>query len=517
MFSSHLVFDRRRLTHLNLTIEILVARELLVLCIVFVFVLAIVTIVVDDAKHYKMSCTTQAITIASPSTRAKELALSARKLLEDLKELEVGMIASNDWQQCPRRTSLPASSPRRRSHPRRSSPTPSHRQSLFACQPRLDPSASTVLEESIDKKRVTGAFVTFCEHLLFMNHVWKQERQLRALRASIRAIEKEKCSNAFKSFCDRLLLSNRVWQLERQIQDLVVEGERNKRARVAAITHAAKQMAEDVRKEAMIEEFVMELMQELQESKQAVAEMKDEHEKEIREIHGDWLKEYRRLTRENEQLRLEQHARLVEQDVSNELEQSLYDAVGWSQQRIQELESGDGESTLVGDVLDHGSVLFSGSASSVDGMDMDDLTEFDEGMSTVSSATYVSLQEKSSWPVKSSALAGPQRQTKTTRRVSSKSQDSSTEKNRLLSRRQSMALRRVDATPYAGFSFNPLFFGNPETLVVSPSRTESADTSMKVTLKHVPSSTTSLRERKDSTTKTLRSIGPTGTRVPWRF
>lgn len=338
-----------------------------------------------------------------------------------------------------------------------------------------------------------------------MNNVWKQERELRTLQTSLRAAEKAQCSNAFKSFCDRLLLSNRIWQLERQIQELVVEGERNKRARVAAVTHAAKQMAVDVRKEAMVEEFVLELLDELEESKEMVSEIREKHEEEIREIHGDWLKEYRRVVKENEELRLEQHARSAEQEVSNELEQSLYDAAVRGQQRIKELER-DADPTLVGDAFDDVSLLFPGSSSlSVDGTEMDDLTEVD-GMSTMSSATCVSFQELSNWPGKSSTPARQRQQ------GGPKSVDEWMEKRRL-SRRQAASLRKLDTTPYAGFSFNPLFFGNPETLVVSPARVE---TPVKVALKVAPP--TSVRERKDSATRPPRLVGPTGTsRTPWRF
>ncbi|KAJ3570696.1 hypothetical protein NP233_g4226 [Leucocoprinus birnbaumii] len=461
-----------------------------------------------------MSCT-QTITIASPSTRAKELALGARKLLEDLKELEAGMMTSSDWQQRPRRTSsIPSSSSERRSLPRRtsSSANPSRCQNPFSCQPFLNHSTSTTLRDATGKKHVSGEFVTFCEQLLYMNHVWKQERQFSALRASVRSLEKAKCSNAFKSFCDRLLLQNRVWQLERQIQELVVEGERDKRARVAAISRAAQQMAVDVRKEAMIEELVLELMQELQESKEAMHGMKDEHEREIREIQGDWLKEYRRLARENEQLRLQGHARLVEQQVSNELEQSLSDALDHSRQRIHELEDGDGDSTLVGDAFDQESVLFSGSSSTADEAEMDEL-DVDEGLSTVSSGTCVSLPRDSDWPNKSANLAKRKRHSTGT---SAWLQGGSINKQRL-ARRQSVSLRKLDTTPYAGFSFNPLFFGNPETLVVSPSRPESAETPVKVTLKLASSAAVSSRQRTDSVTKSLRSLGPAGSRGPWRF
>lgn len=447
-----------------------------------------------------MACTAQTITIASPSTRAKELALSARKLLEDLKELEVGVMTPNDWQRCPRRV---PSTIRRKSSPHQSPATTPRHQSLFSHQPLLNPASSDILKKSMDKKHVTGTFVTFCEHLLFTNHVWKQERELRSLQASLKAAEKAKCSNAFKSFCDRLLLSNRIWQLERQIQELAAEGERNRRARVAAITHAAKQMAVDVRKEAMVEEFVLELLDELERSKGMVSEMREKHEEEIREIHGDWLKEYRQVVKENEELCLEKHARLAEQEVSNELEQSLYDAV---EHRIKL--DGDSASTLVEDAFDEASLLFPDSSSySVDGTDADDLTEVDEGMSTMSSATCVSFQELSNWSRKSSTLA---RQ----RWKSRKSTDASTEKERL-SRRESGSLRKLETAPYAGFSFNPLFFGNPGTLVVSPSRPENAETPLKVALKLAPP--TLVRERRDSTTRASRLVGPTGTRGPWRF
>lgn len=332
-----------------------------------------------------------------------------------------------------------------------------------------------------------------------MNRIWKQEEQIRGLRASIRAIEKEKSSHAFKSFCDRLLESNRIWQLKRQIRELVEEGERDRRARVAAVAHAAKQMAVDVRKEAMIEEFVVELVEELEESKRRVGEMQGGHEREVREIQGDWLKEYRRVVVENERMRLEHHSRLVEQEVANEVEQSLVEALGWSRQRIGELENADLESTLVGDMEEGESILFSGSEYSVDDTLMDDQVDIDEGMSTTSSATYVSSER------------GASRSAKLGKHAS----DASLRTAAL--RRQS--LRKLDVTPYAGFSFNPLFFGNTETLVVSPSRV--VESPAKVSLKHVSSSKTSLRERKDSVTvKNPRSLGPTattGTRAPWRI
>ena len=109
-------------------------------------------------------------------------------------------------------------------------------QPLFFCQSLLN--HSFVRRDCVGEKRISGAFVTLCERLLYMNHIWKQERQLCALRAFIQAVENVKGSNASKAFCDCLLLSNQVWQLERQMQELAVESKSNKRARVVAISRA---------------------------------------------------------------------------------------------------------------------------------------------------------------------------------------------------------------------------------------------------------------------------------------
>jgi hypothetical protein len=444
------------------------------------------------------------MTIASPNTRAKELASSARKLLEDLKALEVGMLMDQHEQRCTKKSTSPRLGGGRSLPCSQSSHH--HQIPVFSNQePRLKSSAAKGFEESIDGKHpVTGAFVAFCDRLLYMNRVWKEKQQVRALKASIRALEKERTLSAFQSFCDRLLVSNEIWQLERRIRDLVAEGERDRRARVAAIAHAAKQMAVDVRKEAMIEEFVVELVQELEESRRAVVEMKDVHEKEVREIHGDWLKEYRRLVGENERLRLDHHSRVVEQEVANELEQSLADALGWSRRRIRELEGGDLDETLVGDASERESVVFSGSEFSADGTLRDELEDIDDGVSTMSSCTYVSSLE--AWSGKSSGCSKLGK--------SAASPKGSYRAEAL--RRQS--LRKGDGTPYAGFSFNPLFFGGGgEARVVSP--VESVEAPVKVLLKDVPLAKTSIRERKESVTvaRTSRSIGPTGTRARWRI
>jgi hypothetical protein len=95
-----------------------------------------------------------------------------------------------------------------------------------------------------------------------------------------------------------------------------------KRSRVAVVTRAAKQMVLDVRKEKLLEEFVMDLIQELGEGKWVVGKMEEAHEHEILELTGEWSREYRK------RLKLAREASLVEQDVSNDLRRGKLMMVG---------------------------------------------------------------------------------------------------------------------------------------------------------------------------------------------
>ncbi|KIK04981.1 hypothetical protein K443DRAFT_378613 [Laccaria amethystina LaAM-08-1] len=92
--------------------------------------------------------------------------------------------------------------------------------------------------------------------------------------------------------------------MQQQIDELISEGEKTKRSRVAAVTLAAKQMVLDGRKERLLEEFVKDLMQELNESKLVVGKMKGAHEHEILELTWEWSREYRKPGREVERLKL---------------------------------------------------------------------------------------------------------------------------------------------------------------------------------------------------------------------
>lgn len=181
-------------------------------------------------------------------------------------------------------------------------------------------------------------FAAFCERLLLVNQIWKQEKQVKSLRAAVKSTTEARDARAFKTFCDQLLLWNRIWKLEQEVKALLEDGEKLKRARVTVITQAAKRMVLDVQKERLVEEFVKDLIKEVAVSKQELEELREEHDREVQEIHGDWMKDYRRIARELEVLKLAQEARLAEQDVANIMEDSLFESLRVGKKRIEALE-----------------------------------------------------------------------------------------------------------------------------------------------------------------------------------
>ena len=279
---------------------------------------------------------------------------------------------------------------------------------------------------------VSSAFSNFCERLLLMNRVWKQQREIKGLRDTLRSTKASKCSNAFKAFCDRLLLSNQIWKMQRQIDELIAEGEKMKRSRVAAVTRAAKQMALDVRKERLLEEFVKDLIQELEESKRVVGKMKEAHEHEILELTGEWSREYRKLAREVERLKLAREASLVEQDLSNELEGRLCEEVASSKRKVD-------DDWAVGWEVD----------SDV------------EVMSNMSSSTCVEFNE--SPPSSAKAWISRESPKRTHRRGSSLALKVPPHAVSSKPLSPLSPIRKLDTGPYVGFSFNPLFFGHTES------------------------------------------------------
>ncbi|KAF8876065.1 hypothetical protein BD779DRAFT_1561454 [Infundibulicybe gibba] len=233
------------------------------------------------------------------------------------------------------------------------------------------------------------AFTTFCERLLMMNRLWKQEREIKALRASLESSQSAKNTNAFDAFCERLLLSNQIWKLERQVKDLHEAGEKMKRARVGVITRVAKQMVLDVRKEGLIEEFVKDLIEEVDTGKRDMAALRLEHEREIEEINGEWYRDYRKLARELENFKLNLQARLVEQQVSNDLEDSLYLGLKSNEKKVQDLEEQVSQyQQKIADGPSSGLTLRGRGNPSAPDIHRDDVSDISMSSTCISSNTY---------------------------------------------------------------------------------------------------------------------------------
>ncbi|KAG6885328.1 hypothetical protein C0993_003176 [Termitomyces sp. T159_Od127] len=187
-------------------------------------------------------------------------------------------------------------------------------------------------------RRPSCEFTAFCERLLLTNKIWKQERELETLRAASDAKSRASRSTAFTTFCEQLLLWNRIWKLEQETAELVLEKERIQRERMAVVTRAAKRMVQDVQKERMVEEFVKDLVDEVGTAKAEIWIMKEKHEREVEEIQGEWVKDYRRVKEELDRLKLAQSARLAEQELSNSTEESLFERIKEGKRRVEELE-----------------------------------------------------------------------------------------------------------------------------------------------------------------------------------
>ncbi|KAF9467558.1 hypothetical protein BDZ94DRAFT_1248411 [Collybia nuda] len=243
----------------------------------------------------------------------------AEKILADFQDLEKTL-------QCEREQSQRSEAP--------AAPRPE----LHIITGNTQPEHAMLATKESKKARTSAAFTAFCDRLLLMNKIWEQEKKMKALRTQLESKTKAKNDTAFKTFCDQLLLQNRIWKLEREVETLIVDGEKMKRSRVSAITRAAKQMVLDVQKERMIDEFVKDLIEEVGASKEEVKKLKAEHEREVAEINGDWMKDYRKITKELDALKLAQEARLVEQEVANHMEQSLYDNLQEGKKQVEVLE-----------------------------------------------------------------------------------------------------------------------------------------------------------------------------------
>ena len=333
---------------------------------------------------------------------------------------------------------------------------------------------------------VSKPFENLCQRLLLQNRIWKQEKEIKALKDN--STNPTNVSSAFKAFCDRLLLSNQVWGLQREIKRLTEEGEQLKRSRVAAVTRAAKQMVQDVRKERLTEEFVKELLAEVDESKRTIGSLRAEHE-EMAEMAEGWKKDYQRMSKEIELLQLAQEARLVEQGISNQMESDLLERLVLREQNASTM--------LMEECMDDDLETLSG------GSDLDGASSL--STSTVVGSPLSSPNGKLSFS-EDTLKRKPTYKHLPSLKLSRRTIVSEAVETSAISKFTTPA-RRFDPEPYVGFSFNPLFFGNT-------SITRQDDDSLKVesplNVVHVSLKSVSARSSRAGPLPSSSMIGPKG-------
>ncbi|KAL0566821.1 hypothetical protein V5O48_015185 [Marasmius crinis-equi] len=167
----------------------------------------------------------------------------------------------------------------------------------------------------------------FMERFLLMNKLWRQEREIARLQTSLADRDRNISGAAFDGFKDRLLLWNTIWRKQGEMRLVLEENARMKQNMVRSITKAAKKMVLDTRREGMIEEMMDELVTEIEDGKKEMKALKARHELEVQEINGDWFHDYRKLLTEIEALRLGKRARDIEQEITNDMEQRLVQAI----------------------------------------------------------------------------------------------------------------------------------------------------------------------------------------------
>ncbi|KAF8151776.1 hypothetical protein B0H34DRAFT_728961 [Crassisporium funariophilum] len=332
-----------------------------------------------------------------------------------------------------------------------------HRLMLYKTQLIINPSPAPYRPVARHpSKGVCPSFSAFCDHLLLQNQIWKQQREIKSLRSSLDSVKAAGCSNAFQTFCESLLLSNKIWKLQKEVNRLTSETEQVKRSRVAAVTRAAKQMVLDVRKERLIEEYVKDLIAEVDECRDAVKSLRAEHEREIQEMAGGWREECRKYSLEIERLKLAQEARLLEQDLSNALEGEMMERLSSKQPKAEI-------------TYDHRLERNSSEVCAAYQSDeMETLSDFElEEMSNMSTTTYVgsaggSPNYKSSFDESPGNKKGFTQRRAPLSSLKIPPRESSSTYFLISPTTKKSPVRRLDPGPYAGFSFNPLFFGHAE-------------------------------------------------------
>ena len=311
---------------------------------------------------------------------------------------------------------------------------------------------------------MSPAFTGFCDDLLQANRVWKQEKEIKHLKRSVEANKEAKRSAAFNNFCTELLLSNKVWKKQRELEQLKKENDK-----LAAET--SPQAVLDAEKEQAREEELREAWRVAEESRQALAELKQQHEQEVREMVEEWRKEQRELRREVERLRAAQQARWIEQEISNELEDRLFEKAYPS--------------------MEEGEARFGHEEAQNSEYECDSDGE-----------TYLEEMSSSSTCVGSPSPSPPAKRT----------QFRICEAARHASRSPSpLTRKKVDASNYAGFSFNPSFFGPGKSASRPSSRAQSPSVSPSSKMLESRSSGIPVRSRRDS-----MPARPTPLKAAWK-
>lgn len=204
-----------------------------------------------------------------------------------------------------------------------------------------------------------AALMSFCERLLFTNHVWKQEREIEGLKDELeqgrhelargrRGLEKgrrelerrkkvleqerkESEEATFEAFCDKLLMKNTIWKLQKDVEKLEAaaaataamaetaakSGEVDEQSQAEDITKAAQGIMLEVKKEMSVsDKIIQELMDQFTADHKQVSQLREAHKREVdeaQEAHARELEELKEMhRREMEEMR-EVYSRDMEQ------------------------------------------------------------------------------------------------------------------------------------------------------------------------------------------------------------
>ncbi|KAF9039279.1 hypothetical protein BJ165DRAFT_378181 [Panaeolus papilionaceus] len=349
------------------------------------------------------------------------------------------------------------------------------------------------------EQEASVAFTAFCERLLLQNRIWKQQREIKTLRESLSNTKGNTASTAFQTFCDRILVANKVWKLQKEVDTLTQEAERLKRGRVLTIARAAKQMVLEVQKDRMTEDFVKELLVELDDCKKAMASLREEHEREILEITEDWRRDCRQLARQVEILQLAQQAHSMEQLLSNEVESEMINRII----AFQEAQSQDcyPPEAYADFHSDNGSEI-----------ELDRLSNMSTSTCVGSGGVPTPLR-KFSFDENSAVYETPSKPSKVAPsplRLASRASSGSfsLESPKTLK----SPVRKLEEGEYVGFSFNPRFFSKLVPIYDDDSDTGSIRSGPRTSTPYRSSSSTTLSKR-----MSLDANLNTTKKVQWRF